>query len=159
MSKALQETTRRRTTSFNLTLLRRECYSFASSLKNKSFQSLPKQVQIDDIHRQHSTVEILLKRGVNLASRDFNGFSDPYCILFIQKKAGDSDSNSRRRKKKLKSSVIKKNLNPEWNEVFDFSVDCDSSGNVLDELRIECWDQDFLLKDDFLVSNGMGDRS
>ncbi|CAI0400432.1 unnamed protein product [Linum tenue] len=53
-------------------------------------------------------LRIRIKRGVNLAVRDVRS-SDPYCVV----KMG---------KQKLKTSVIKKDVNPEWNEDLTLSV-------------------------------------
>ncbi|KAE9600216.1 putative C2 domain-containing protein [Lupinus albus] len=53
-------------------------------------------------------LRVRVKRGVNLAVRDVRS-SDPYVVL----KMG---------KQKLKTRVIKKDVNPEWNEDITFSV-------------------------------------
>ncbi|CAL1354563.1 unnamed protein product [Linum trigynum] len=53
-------------------------------------------------------LRIRIKRGVNLAVRDVRS-SDPYCVV-------------RMGKQKLKTRVIKKDVNPEWNEDLTLSV-------------------------------------
>ncbi|XP_010274726.1 PREDICTED: protein C2-DOMAIN ABA-RELATED 5-like [Nelumbo nucifera] len=53
-------------------------------------------------------LRIRVKRGVNLAVRDVRS-SDPYLVI----KMG---------KQKLKTRVVKKNINPEWNEDLTLSV-------------------------------------
>ncbi|TKY61070.1 C2-DOMAIN ABA-RELATED 4 [Spatholobus suberectus] len=53
-------------------------------------------------------LRIHIKRGVNLAVRDVNT-SDPYVVV-------------RMGKQKLKTRVIKKDINPEWNEDLTLSV-------------------------------------
>ncbi|KAK7370115.1 hypothetical protein VNO80_12171 [Phaseolus coccineus] len=53
-------------------------------------------------------LRIHVKRGVNLAIRDVST-SDPYVVVKMDKQ-------------KLKTSVIKKDINPEWNEDLTFSV-------------------------------------
>ena len=132
--------------SFDVKLPRTESFKFKP---NSSLKTLPKQLQIDEIHKQHSTVEVLLKAGKSLAIRDSNGFSDPYCVLYCQRKNTTTDN---KKAESVKSSTQKKNLNPVWNEVFDLSVECDEQGNCVSDLIIECWDHDLLKKDDFLVS-------
>ncbi|KAF9625283.1 hypothetical protein IFM89_020869 [Coptis chinensis] len=54
-------------------------------------------------------LRLKVRRGVNLAVRDVRS-SDPYVVL----KMG---------KQKLKTRVVKKNVNPEWNEDLTFSVE------------------------------------
>lgn len=57
----------------------------------------------------HGLLRIQVHRGVNLAKRDVLS-SDPYVIV-------------RMGKQKLKTRVVNKNVNPEWNEDLTLSVD------------------------------------
>ncbi|KAJ9682661.1 hypothetical protein PVL29_018560 [Vitis rotundifolia] len=57
----------------------------------------------------HGLLRIHVHRGVNLAKRDVRS-SDPYVIV-------------RMGKQKLKTRVVNKNVNPEWNEDLTLSVD------------------------------------
>ncbi|CBI33522.3 hypothetical protein AAG906_038439 [Vitis piasezkii] len=57
----------------------------------------------------HGLLRIHVHRGVNLAKRDVLS-SDPYVIV-------------RMGKQKLKTRVVNKNVNPEWNEDLTLSVD------------------------------------
>ncbi|KAK4354390.1 hypothetical protein RND71_026584 [Anisodus tanguticus] len=54
-------------------------------------------------------LRIKIKKGVNLAVRDVRT-SDPYCVVKMGKT------------QKLKTRVIKKDINPEWNEDLTLSV-------------------------------------
>ncbi|MED6156034.1 Protein C2-DOMAIN ABA-RELATED 4 [Stylosanthes scabra] len=74
-------------------------------------------------------LRIHIKRGVNLAVRDVNT-SDPYCVV-------------RMGKQKLKTRVIKKDVNPEWNEELTLSV---QDPNVPFTLTV--YDHDTFTKDD-----------
>ena len=74
-------------------------------------------------------LRIRIKRGVNLAVRDINS-SDPYVVV----KMG---------KQKLKTRVINKDVNPEWNEDLTLSV-TDPSLTVL----LTVYDHDMFSKDD-----------
>lgn len=47
----------------------------------------------------------------------FKGLSDPYCKIWLEDERGAKDKESKR-----KTAVIKKTLNPEWNESFSLSV-------------------------------------
>jgi len=62
------------------------------------------------------TLQILLIEGRDLPSMDTGGFSDPYCIF----KAG-ADSV-------VKSKVIKKSLNPKWDQLLTLPIKNKLSG-------------------------------
>ena len=53
---------------------------------------------------------IRLINAVDLLGADFDGFSDPYCVLTI----GNTS---------CKSKIIKHSLTPTWNEVFEFEIE------------------------------------
>ncbi|KAF0909551.1 hypothetical protein E2562_037185 [Oryza meyeriana var. granulata] len=68
----------------------------------------------------------------NLRAMDSNGFSDPYVKLQLGKQ-------------RFKTKVVKKNLNPTWDQEFSFSV-----GDVRDVLKLYVYDEDMIGIDDFL---------
>ncbi|KAJ7537841.1 hypothetical protein O6H91_11G023800 [Diphasiastrum complanatum] len=74
-------------------------------------------------------VQVMEARG--LASRDSNGFSDPY----VQLQPG---------KTKTKTKVVQKSLNSSWYEEFLFKLE-----DLKSELLISVWDEDSFT-DDFL---------
>eukprot|EP01119_Soliformovum_irregulare_P019013 TRINITY_DN593_c0_g1_i4.p1 TRINITY_DN593_c0_g1~~TRINITY_DN593_c0_g1_i4.p1 ORF type:complete len:657 (-),score=175.68 TRINITY_DN593_c0_g1_i4:386-2356(-) len=74
-------------------------------------------------------VSVLAAR--NLASKDTNGLSDPYVKLTLGHKS-------------KKTKIIKKELNPVFNEDFEFALDGDS------ELCVTVWDWDRLSSNDFM---------
>ncbi|EXC20649.1 putative ADP-ribosylation factor GTPase-activating protein AGD11 [Morus notabilis] len=78
-------------------------------------------------------LRIHIKRGVNLAIRDTRS-SDPYVLLKLGRQ-------------KLKTRVVKKNLNPEWNELLTLSV---SDPNT--PIKLFVYD-----KDTFSFDDKMGD--
>ncbi|XP_023816326.1 multiple C2 and transmembrane domain-containing protein 1 isoform X4 [Oryzias latipes] len=80
-------------------------------------------------------LDILLKRGHNLAIRDRGGTSDPY-VKF--KLAG---------KEVFRSKTIHKNLNPVWDERTTLVVD-----SLSEPLYVKVFDYDFGLQDDFMGS-------
>ncbi|KAA8547723.1 hypothetical protein F0562_004152 [Nyssa sinensis] len=78
-------------------------------------------------------LRIHVHRGVNLAIRDVRS-SDPYVIV-------------RMGKQKLKTRVVKRNLNPEWNEDLTLSV---ADPNL--PIKLSVYD-----KDTFTLDDKMGD--
>ncbi|MCI4392596.1 hypothetical protein PGIGA_G00147580 [Pangasianodon gigas] len=80
-------------------------------------------------------LDIVLKKGINLAIRDRGGTSDPYVKFKI---AG---------KEVFRSKTIHKNLNPVWEEKVTLLVD-----NIREPLYVKVFDYDFGLQDDFMGS-------
>lgn len=80
-------------------------------------------------------LDVVLKRGNNLAIRDRGGTSDPY----VKFKIGG--------KEVFRSKTIHKNLNPVWDERVCLIVD-----NLQESLYIKVFDYDFGLQDDFMGS-------
>ncbi|CAN6445657.1 unnamed protein product [Victoria cruziana] len=98
--------------------------SASSSLSPPSSPPLTKRM--DHIH---GLLRIRVIRGVDLAVRDVKS-SDPYVVV-------------RMGKQKLKTRVIKQNINPEWNENLTLSV----SDPIL-PIKIEVFDKDTFTPDD-----------
>uniref|UniRef100_A0A0D9VFD7 C2 domain-containing protein n=1 Tax=Leersia perrieri TaxID=77586 RepID=A0A0D9VFD7_9ORYZ len=73
-------------------------------------------------------VKVRVVRGVNLAVRDLRS-SDPYVIV-------------RMGKQKLKTRVIKKTTNPEWNDELTLSIE-----NPAVPVRLEVYDKDTFIDD------------
>jgi hypothetical protein len=84
-------------------------------------------------------VTLQLLQGRNLAVKDSNGFSDPYCVMTLLDAKGQPIKASQK-----KSKVIKKNLDPEWNETFQWVADPTITG-----IEITVWDED-LMSDEFM---------
>ncbi|XP_022613992.1 multiple C2 and transmembrane domain-containing protein 1 [Seriola dumerili] len=80
-------------------------------------------------------LDIILKKGNNLAIRDRTGTSDPYVKFKI---AG---------KEVFRSKTIHKNLNPVWDERVSLHVE-----TLRDPLYVKVFDYDFGLQDDFMGS-------
>ncbi|KAL6646895.1 hypothetical protein ACP70R_015589 [Stipagrostis hirtigluma subsp. patula] len=73
-------------------------------------------------------VKVRVVRGVNLAIRDLRS-SDPYVVV-------------RMGKQKLKTRVIKKTTNPEWNEELTLSIE-----DPAVPIRLEVFDKDTFIDD------------
>jgi len=78
------------------------------------------------------SLKILLVDGKDLMAADINGLSDPYCVLAVGRKI-------------CKSKVIKKSLNPVWNQEFEM---LQMQWPVTDNLSIKVWDRDWIKPDD-----------
>ncbi|KAJ7542858.1 hypothetical protein O6H91_09G015200 [Diphasiastrum complanatum] len=87
-----------------------------------------------DLVEKMNFLYVRVVKAKGLAAKDANGSSDPYVKL----KIGEG--------KPAETMVIAKNLNPEWNQSFAFSVE-KIQGPVLE---ITVWDKDTASKDDFL---------
>ncbi|XP_055696209.1 synaptotagmin-10 [Lutzomyia longipalpis] len=89
-----------------------------------------------------------IKRCINLLPMDNNGFSDPFVKIQLK-----PDSH----RKKFKTSIKWRNLNPVFNEEFMF----ESRPNDFDKqfLIITVWDKDFGKSNDFLGSLMLGPTS
>lgn len=94
-----------------------------------SWKKMPEAQLAELLRRDFKTLAVHLKKATALAAKDKSGHSDPYCVLSIGNR-------------KLNSSVIKKTLNPVWDELFDFEVFDDDK-----KLTITCWDKDLFGKD------------
>ncbi|XP_058728471.1 protein C2-DOMAIN ABA-RELATED 7-like [Vicia villosa] len=80
-------------------------------------------------------IKIRIKRGINLAIRDSIS-SDPYVIV-----------NMGEQLQKLKTSVVKNNCNPEWNEELTLSIK-----DVHTPIHLQVFD-----KDTFSIDDKIGD--
>jgi serine/threonine protein kinase len=77
------------------------------------------------------TLKVQVHSGRELAVKDFNGFSDPYILIFY---VGN----------RYKTKIVKKSLNPVWKEEFLFPFKENTP------LYIQCWDYDFIGSDEFM---------
>ncbi|XP_053355627.1 extended synaptotagmin-1 [Clarias gariepinus] len=112
----------------------------ASSILSSDPTSLrPQHSTVDDSFATEGVLRIHLLEGQNLVPKDnlmggmVKGKSDAYTIINI----GGST---------FKSRVIKENLNPTWNEMYEVVL-TDLSGQ---DLSLEVFDHDMDMKDDFM---------
>jgi hypothetical protein len=78
---------------------------------------------------------VCVKAGRNLKSADMNGFSDPYVELQVGRN-------------KQRTKIVKKNLNPVWDQKFVFDVD----NPEIENITLRVYDHDRFSSDDFLGS-------
>lgn len=84
----------------------------------------------------NSGIYLYLKifNGVNLAAKDRSGTSDP----FIVAKLGTN---------KMSTNVVKKTLNPVWNQLLQFELNTDIDKELPTILKLTCWDKDKFVND------------
>ncbi|CAL8284500.1 unnamed protein product [Merluccius merluccius] len=90
-----------------------------------------------------------VKRCAHLAAMDVNGFSDPYVKTYLKPDL--------QKKSKHKTSVIKKTLNPEFNEEFFYEISF--SDLTSKTLEVTVWDYDLGKSNDFIGGVSLGCHS
>lgn len=90
-------------------------------------------------------IGVILARATGLKAMDINGKSDPYVKLIVS--PGRLDLPDMKT-----SKVVKKTLNPEWWETFEFEYTEEWIGSKSHSpcLVLEVWDQDRIGKDEFI---------
>ncbi|CAL9699082.1 unnamed protein product [Knipowitschia caucasica] len=90
-----------------------------------------------------------VKRCAHLAAMDVNGFSDPYVKTYLKPDV--------HKKSKHKTAVIKKTLNPEFNEEFFYEISF--SELATKTLEVTVWDYDLGKSNDFIGGVSFGCHS
>eukprot|EP01080_Neovahlkampfia_damariscottae_P007316 gene7316-11635_t len=92
-----------------------------------------KTVFVHTVMFVHPVLQVALCEGKDLPAMDLNGKADPFALLKVGKK-------------EFKSKTIKKTLNPNWNENFEWKLDAH-----LDELLyVSVFDWDMLSSNDLI---------
>uniref|UniRef100_A0A3Q3C2C0 Double C2-like domains, alpha n=2 Tax=Haplochromis burtoni TaxID=8153 RepID=A0A3Q3C2C0_HAPBU len=81
-----------------------------------------------------------VKRCAHLAAMDVNGFSDPYVKIYLKPDI--------EKKSKHKTAVMKRTLNPEFNEEFFYEISLSELANKT--LEVTVWDYDLGRSNDFI---------
>ncbi|XP_047233707.1 double C2-like domain-containing protein alpha [Girardinichthys multiradiatus] len=90
-----------------------------------------------------------VKRCAHLAAMDVNGFSDPYVKTYLKPDV--------QKKSKHKTTVIKKTLNPEFNEEFFYEISFTELATKT--LEVTVWDYDLGKSNDFIGGVSFGCHS
>jgi len=86
-------------------------------------------------------VEVKIVDCQDLPAMDSNGFSDPYCVVRHLTKNGMM---------KVRTATKPKDLNPKFDESFEFLLCPNTPGQMNNHLHIEVYDEDFGPCDDFI---------
>ena len=115
----------------------KELFNFTADKQKASFD----EVSVSHL-AQECRVKVTVLKAENLAAKDSDGTSDPYCILSVVE--GDNfDQQLFEGKGKYptkKSSPKNSDLNPEWNETFEFKITRENVANC--SLQVQIWDLD-----------------
>lgn len=90
-----------------------------------------------------------VRRCAHLAAMDVNGFSDPYVKIYLKPDL--------KKKSKHKTQVIKKTLNPEFNEEFFYEISLSELSSKT--LEVTVWDYDLGRSNDFIGGVCLGAQS
>ncbi|XP_019721972.1 double C2-like domain-containing protein alpha [Hippocampus comes] len=90
-----------------------------------------------------------VKRCAHLAAMDVNGFSDPYVKIYLKPDI--------HKKSKHKTAVMKRTLNPEFNEEFFYEMSLSELANKT--LEVTVWDYDLGRSNDFIGGVCLGAHS
>ncbi|XP_031417026.1 double C2-like domain-containing protein alpha [Clupea harengus] len=92
------------------------------------------------VEGQRGRLCVGVQRCAHLAAMDVNGFSDPYVKTYLKPDV--------EKKSKHKTAVIKKTLNPEFNEEFFYEISL--SALAKKTLEVTVWDYDLGRSNDFI---------
>ena len=130
------------TSNMNSDSLVLECFDYDLALGNAADDSLGTcsipLASLKPVQDGVATLIITVVSASDLPAADKSGTSDPYMILHV----GDVMKDSQ------KTKVIKKQLNPEWNESFHFEL---NSSMQKQTLKLQCFDFDEGFTDDELL--------
>ncbi|XP_056157633.1 double C2-like domain-containing protein beta, partial [Lampris incognitus] len=103
----------------------------------------------EDKERVRGGLCVGVKRCAHLAAMDVNGFSDPYVKTYLKPDL--------QKKSKHKTAVIKKTLNPEFNEEFFYEISFMELSTKT--LEVTVWDYDLGKSNDFIGGVSLGCHS
>ncbi|XP_062331404.1 double C2-like domain-containing protein beta [Osmerus eperlanus] len=116
-----------------------------------SLQFLPPPEEGDVKDKEHARGGLCVgvRRCAHLAAMDVNGFSDPYVKTYLKPDV--------QKKSKHKTVVIKKTLNPEFNEEFFYEISFTELSSKT--LEVTVWDYDLGKSNDFIGGVSLGCHS
>ncbi|XP_028332267.1 double C2-like domain-containing protein alpha [Gouania willdenowi] len=107
------------------------------------------KVEAKEKERARGGLCVGVKRCAHLAAMDVNGYSDPYVKTYLKPDI--------QKKSKHKTAVLKKTLNPEFNEEFFYEISF--SELATKTLEVTVWDYDLGKSNDFIGGVSLGCHS
>lgn len=104
-----------------------EAFEFDTD-SHKGMVSHAKKAILDGTSQWKCTIKLNIHSAQGLQAKDKTGFSDPYCTIQM----GNGPKS-----KKYRTKTIYNNLNPMWDEEYQFQ--CTNSS---DRIKVRCWDED-----------------
>ncbi|XP_072524226.1 double C2-like domain-containing protein alpha [Salminus brasiliensis] len=121
------------------------CLQFLPPAQNHEGGEVPAEAK----ERSKGGLCVGVRRCAHLAAMDVNGFSDPYVKTYLKPDV--------KKKSKHKTAVIKKTLNPEFNEEFFYEITFNELATKT--LEVTVWDYDLGKSNDFIGGVSLGCHS
>jgi hypothetical protein len=107
-------------------------------------------MRIDNQGQFSFNLVVHVVRAVNLKDMDSNGLSDPYLKVHVGNTRKILSFDACERRLKCCTRVIRKTLNPEWNETFEIPLTRDEASNQDLAIQISVWDWDLMGTNDLI---------
>ena len=117
-----------------------ELLRFIQKLFDKSNDEHQNVVKCETQNSRSNTclLKVEVVKGENLASKDYDGLSDPFCVVAVVPTSKYVDLQEK--KYSSRTTKIASSLNPEWNENVEFVLNRNEISNSYVQLQV--WDYD-----------------
>ena len=118
-----------------------ELLRFIQKLFDKSNDEHQNVVKCETQNSRSNTclLKVEVVKGENLASKDYDGLSDPFCVVAVVPTSKYVDLQEERYISR-KTNIVDSSLNPEWNESLELVLNRNEISNSFVQLQV--WDYD-----------------